>query len=80
MRERERERERGSSSILCTDRYFMLKFVNNTNFKEAARLLNQADPPRLRGGGRRAQVTEIKDDPPAKVSGSSIQTSSFVCV
>ena len=61
------------SGVVCK-----LKFENNTNLSEAVRLLNQADPPRLRG--RRAQVTEIKDDPPAKVSDSSIQTSSFVCV
>ena len=58
---------------------FKLKFVNNTNFSEAVRLLNVAVTPRPRGRGR-AQLTEIKYEPPAKVSGSSIQTSSFVCV
>ena len=55
-----------------------LKIVHNSNFGKAVRLLNEADPPPQRGGRRRAQVTEIKYEPSAKVSGSSIQTSSFV--
>ena len=74
--------ERASMSWLTktvSDAVCTLKLVNNTNFLEAVRLLNVAVTPRLRGRGR-AQLTEIKYEPQAKVSGSSIQTSSFVCV
>ena len=74
--------ERASMSWLTktvSDAVCTLKLVNNTNFLEAVRLLNVAVTPRLRGRGR-AQLTEIKCEPQAKVSGSSIQTSSFVCV